>query len=518
MMSFTWYVLGLLSSASGIFLWRLSKRYHLNWISRGGLGLGVFLALFTIAWCTASVLEGVPRAASMGLIFFGLPAIILLTFTAKYIDTQLEKIADTAPIPSIEAESEVLDQEDVWPHIEIPQKDLPRMEMPFAPQLSRLGKAVSGSLRYLAYGSLIVTFIIGLATSETDYETMVKIKFPDEKLTKRRDKPVVFELGEKKSGIGNYIVIAEGQGYGGPFVIGVRIMDDAKVHEVMLLDNRETPAYRQKVEDAKFPAQFVGKTVADDFLPGVDIDIVSGATVSTMAGTEAIRKAAHIAATQYFKMEPKWQKEPFKFGWGELFILIIFGLAFFPRIYAKKPWSYIYLAATIAIVGFYLNAAISIGSLSGLAMGFIPGIKTHLTWWLLVVGTIAVIIITGKNLYCYRICPFYGIEYILGKMGGGKLKPSKALLRRSKFIANFLLWFSLMTIFLSSHPALGSYEPFSMMFSLNGVGIQWFILPLALIGSFFMSAFWCRFFCPCGHALTNLVQFRKKLIKIFRNR
>jgi polyferredoxin len=74
-----------------------------------------------------------------------------------------------------------------------------------------------------------------------------------------------------------------------------------------------------------------------------------------------------------------------------------------------------------------------------------------------------------------------------------------------------------MTSFLASHPALGSYEPFAMMFSLNGVGIQWFLLPLALIGSFFMSTFWCRFFCPCGHALTKLRQYRKKILDTFKN-
>jgi Na+-translocating ferredoxin:NAD+ oxidoreductase RnfG subunit len=518
MMGFTWCVLGLLSSASGIILWRLSRRYRLNWVSWGGLVLGVLLTLFTIAWCVGSVLEGVPRAASMGLIFFGMPGILLLTVTVKYIDLKIEKIAVTAPPPSVEAEAKVSAVEDAWPHFEIPQKDLPRLEIPFAPQLSRLAKALGGSLRYLAYGSLIAAFIIGLITSKKDYETMVKVKFPDVKLTKVNDSPVVFQLGEKIDGMGNYVVISEGQGYGGPFVIGVRIMDDAKVHEVMLLDNRETPAYRQKVEDAKFPAQFADKNVTDDFLPGVDIDIVSGATISTMAGTEAIRKAAHIAATQYFKREANWQKEPWKFGLEEVLILIVFILAFFPKMYGKKPWSTIYLAATIAIVGFYLNASISIGNLAGLVMGFIPGLKTHLIWWILVIGTIAAIIITGKNVYCFRICPFYGIEYILGKIGGGKLKPSTAVLKRSKSVANFLLWLSLMTIFLSSHPALGSYEPFAMMFSLNGVGIQWFILPLALIGSFFMSAFWCRFFCPCGHALTKLVQFRKKLIQVFRNR
>jgi polyferredoxin len=99
-----------------------------------------------------------------------------------------------------------------------------------------------------------------------------------------------------------------------------------------------------------------------------------------------------------------------------------------------------------------------------------------------------------------------------------KLNPSRALLKRARSIVNFLLWLSLMVIFLSKHPALGSYEPFAMMFSLNGVGIQWFILPVALIGSFFMSTFWCRFFCPCGHALTKLVQFRKKLLQVFKQK
>jgi polyferredoxin len=126
-----------------------------------------------------------------------------------------------------------------------------------------------------------------------------------------------------------------------------------------------------------------------------------------------------------------------------------------------------------------------------------------------VVGTVLGVIFLGKNVYCYRICPFHGIEYLLQKISGMKLNPSRALLKRTRTAVNFLLWLSLMVIFLSKHPALGSFEPFAMMFSLNGTGIQWFILPLALIGSFFMSTFWCRFFCPCGQALTKMVQFRK---------
>jgi polyferredoxin len=57
-----------------------------------------------------------------------------------------------------------------------------------------------------------------------------------------------------------------------------------------------------------------------------------------------------------------------------------------------------------------------------------------------------------------------------------------------------------------------------MMFSLEGIGVQWYILPMALIGSFFMSTFWCRFFCPVGHGLRNLLQLRKKTLDVFKTR
>jgi len=81
------------------------------------------------------------------------------------------------------------------------------------------------------------------------------------------------------------------------------------------------------------------------------------------------------------------------------------------------------------------------------------------------------VIILGKNVYCYRVCPFHGIEYFLQKISGMKLNPSRVLLKRARTIVNFLLWLSLIIIFLSKHPALGSFEPFAMMFSLNGAGI-----------------------------------------------
>ncbi|MBW2439054.1 MAG: FMN-binding protein [Deltaproteobacteria bacterium] len=501
-MGFTWYFLGLLTTGSAIFLWHFSKRYRLNWLAWSGLTLGIVLILFSIAWAVGSVLEGVPRAASMGLLLFGLSGIVILTMASRYTLTKRPEILQIATEPALAKAVEI----DITPQKAKPAK------------ASIVSPYFSVAIRYGAYISLIIAIVVGLASEGKDYEGMVRNKFKDQKLTKVNDDPVVFQLGQKGAGPGNYVLIQEGQGYGGPFVLGIRIMEDGKIHEIIPLDHKETPAFIKKIEDAKYRDRFVGKKVSDDFIVGMDVNAVSGATVTTMAAVEAIRNGAHLAAVKKFKLKPKWEKVPWKFGLDEILILVIFVMAFVPRIYKEKPWKYIYMVATIGIVGFYLNAAISVGNIAGLALGYIPGIKEHFIWWILVVGTVLGIIILGKNVYCYRICPFYGIEYLLQKISGMKLNPSRTLLKRSRSLVNFLLWLSLIVIFLSKHPALGSYEPFAMMFSLNGVGIQWFILPVALIGSFFMSTFWCRFFCPCGHALTKLVQFRKKLIQIFRNR
>ena len=48
-----------------------------------------------------------------------------------------------------------------------------------------------------------------------------------------------------------------------------------------------------------------------------------------------------------------------------------------------------------------------------------------------------------------------------------------------------LSWIVLMLIFLSRHSALlGSYGPFAMIFSLESLGIQWYILSATLLLGF----------------------------------
>jgi len=80
-MGLMWFVLGLIVGLSVLGGLELHKRFDLDWRAWSGLLMGEALLLFCIAWSTASMAEGVPRAASMGLLLFGGPGLIVLVLT-----------------------------------------------------------------------------------------------------------------------------------------------------------------------------------------------------------------------------------------------------------------------------------------------------------------------------------------------------------------------------------------------------------------------------------------------------
>lgn len=88
MMDLAWYILGVLAGATAYAFLLLSRKYSLGWLSWAGLGTGVVLVLFNIAWSVGAVLEGVPRSGSMGILLFGLPGIVVLTLTGRLIVSQ----------------------------------------------------------------------------------------------------------------------------------------------------------------------------------------------------------------------------------------------------------------------------------------------------------------------------------------------------------------------------------------------------------------------------------------------
>jgi len=90
-MGMMWTTVGLVAGLSVFVYVELAKRFRLDWRAWTGLILGEFLILFCIAWSVASVAEGVPRSASMGLIMFGGTALIAMILTWRLLIEPAQK-------------------------------------------------------------------------------------------------------------------------------------------------------------------------------------------------------------------------------------------------------------------------------------------------------------------------------------------------------------------------------------------------------------------------------------------
>ena len=491
MLELTWLITGLLSSGTVVIALEVRKQTQLSLLLWICFVLGSALVLFALPWAVGSILEGVPRAASMGILLFGLPGIVLLTISANKIIPQLRSPVSEATevdIPII--------QKDEEPARRRPSKVKPQKW----PQ----------PLAYGAYIALVLAYIAGVYINRVDYAEQFQQAFPDAEIEVLANDPPVFKLTYPDGQV-NFAGLGTGQGYGGPLIIGAVINEEGVIEKVRLVANQETPAYRQRVAESEFASQALGKMANQSFIVGDDIDGVTGATVSCVASSQALRQVAHYIAAEQLGLEQSWGNETVVFGIEEALILLLVVLAFVKKIHKNKWLRYGYLLSVLIVVGFWTNSSLSIGSLGALALGFVTSVKANLIWWLLIAATIGGIVVLSRNVWCNTLCPFFGVQYFLTKVSGKGVGVPDWLRTYGPIGLSFFLWVSLMVIFLTRNPSLGSYEPFSMMFSLNGVGIQWYILPASIIGAFFVPLFWCRFFCPLGHCINRLVLLRKKI-------
>jgi Na+-translocating ferredoxin:NAD+ oxidoreductase RnfG subunit len=370
----------------------------------------------------------------------------------------------------------------------------------------------------LAWASLLVAFVLGQVAAQTDYEALLKKQMPGVGLSRsdaNKELPIVYRMEVDGELLPDVVVMSEGVGYGGPLVVGIkarRTDEGARISEILMLSHKETPSFMERLRNKDFFRQFAGKDITDNFMVDDDIDGVSGATVSSVAFASSVREAVHLGAVQHFKLAPTWNESDWNLGVNELILVSLFASAFFgvyKRNKAAKYARYIVMGGTLAFIGFYANASISLGNIAGIFMGYIPSPKQHPMWWIMMGGALGSAVILGRNIYCHQLCPFKIVQDLMQKLTGVKLRIKPEVQRMSRALIFFLSWAALMLIFISRHPALGSYEPFAMMFSLEGLGIQWYILPASLLGAMFVPSFWCRLFCPVGLYLNEIVRFRR---------
>jgi H+/Na+-translocating ferredoxin:NAD+ oxidoreductase subunit G len=88
-----------------------------------------------------------------------------------------------------------------------------------------------------------------------------------------------------------YVFKVNTRGYGGPLVLEVGVDLSGKVVGIAVVSSRETMGLGSKVLEADNLKRWTGKTPADKLQVGEDVQAVTGATITSKAVTQQVKKA-----------------------------------------------------------------------------------------------------------------------------------------------------------------------------------------------------------------------------------
>jgi len=347
-------------------------------------------------------------------------------------------------------------------------------------------------------------------------ESMVAIKhnFPNGEITSVGSTPPAFKISSPgHPEADRLLVIGRTNGWGGPLETATVIGKAGKIEDVLVLGHKETPTFYKSLVSQRFFKQFSEKTLSAPLRIGEDVDAVGGATVSSKAFAKAARQGAHWAGRHEYGLKIEERPEQWQIGAKEVVLLVLYAVVLLGAIKKFSGLRKIVLLFSLGFIGFYMNSPISVSNFAAILLGYFPSVYEQPFWWLLVVGTLLLTVVYGRNLYCSWICPFGALQELLTLMGGVRLRLSKKIIRAANSSVYFFFWLALMIAFLTSNPALAAYEPFATLFGFKGSGVQWYLVSVAVIGSFLIPRFWCRFFCPAGAFLGQVLKLKKTVVQ-----
>lgn len=356
--------------------------------------------------------------------------------------------------------------------------------------------------------SLVSAYWIGKVLSTSNEQELIQDKFDDYKVVYIEIKRQLYELQGAEDTL--YFKTEESIGYGGRMVVGTAADKEGNITQVELISDTETFSYITKLRKKSYFYQFQKRPISSALEIGYDIDAVSGATISSKAIAKAARNSSNYLSEEIYHQTP--EIIPYRFSvasyeWGIFtFFILSIGLTFWLK---NRKYKLVTYLLSLLLLGFVWNTSFSVAFFSKLLLGEIPPFSEGLLFWLLIVFFIGGILFFKKNLYCFSICPFHAIQHFLSKISGVKWGVHPFLKKYTQRVNGFLLWLVLIIALVNNNATASSYEPFSMAFALQGNGVQWYIFPFVMIGSMFVSQFFCRFFCPIGALSTYALKARK---------
>jgi NosR/NirI family nitrous oxide reductase transcriptional regulator len=370
--------------------------------------------------------------------------------------------------------------------------------------------------------TIIIAWVVGYLQSNAVVEPFLYQALPEaERIEMVSGDTYAAYASNSPEALLGYISIGEANGYGGPMKVAVATDLEGNVIGMSVVEQRETPNWYNRVVDSDFIDRLFGKSFADPFQLDADVDGITGATYTSRAIAEAVRRGSREIATSQLELPVPPEPSPgIQFGIPELVLIGLFALGYVGH---QRGFKYtrqarwVSMTVGLVVLGFIYTAPLTITYINKFLLGYWPEWQTHLYWYLLIGGVLFVFTIDNKNPYCEWFCPFGAAQECMGLVGGAKARNPQKYRSLFRWSQRGLAWLAIVLALLFRNPGLTSYEVFGTLFDLNGSMIQFALLGLVLLAALFIKRPWCGFLCPL-HPVDEFIKMIRSWIKeIWRN-
>ncbi|MGD8874951.1 MAG: FMN-binding protein, partial [Gammaproteobacteria bacterium] len=300
---------------------------------------------------------------------------------------------------------------------------------------------------------------------------------------------------------------ADVRGYGGPLNLLVAVDREGKLRGVHYVDSSETPSYISDI--GTWLENLSGLDLADNALNLQRVDTLSGATVSSRAALASINRTVAFGGKTAFGRDfaPMPEEKPASSAlWSPQFLAtLVLLLASVPVYLSGNEKARLgLLAASLGILGFWLNSLVTEVDLVNLALGHVASLADNPQRWLLL-GFVLLSGVLFGQVWCGCLCPFGAAQEFLSRLGrrlGLRRYAHRPLDRRLRFLKYLLLGLMLIAVLLYDEPFWATFNPMQHAFGQHLAGWVLLVLGVSLGGALFYVRFWCRYFCPFGAFLS----------------
>jgi len=331
------------------------------------------------------------------------------------------------------------------------------------------------------------------------------------------ENPLVYEVSKNGEKIG-YLGIDGEKGYQSTIKMAVLIDNNSQIINVKVVDQGETPAFFLRISNSAFFNQFKEKPIVDGFKVGENIDAVSNATVSSSAMTKAIHKSVNYIGAKYLNTKVANVYSGFEFKTVDFAIIMMFILVLAANKFKNKHLRTLILLYSIIILGFKFSTFVTYTSFFQIITGNFPSLTENLWWYLLIIGSILLVVFSGKNLFCLYICPFGSLQELEYKLAKIPFKISPQVRKILKLLPFVLAYLSLVLVLTTEKIGAISYEPFARLFSGSGLDIQWALIFIVLFSGLAVFRPYCNFVCPVGLVFRTLAEVKRLGVKLWKRK